>query len=91
MGKYDWLESLLDQIKDNEKDAKKALGEIYQDIHGYEGSKDWKIFYAVIYMTEPFYTLDQIKAEFEMVKVNHSWEPILVTGKGERTKTEKKV
>lgn len=86
------LEAAIEyKFVDNEIDAKKVLGEIYEDIHGYEGSKDWKIFYAVIYMTEPFYTLDQIKAEFEMAKVNHSWKPILVTGKGKRRKMKKKV
>jgi len=87
------LEAAIEyKFVDNEIDAKKVLGEIYEDIHGYEGSKDWKTFYAVIYMTEPFYTPDQIKAEFEMAKVNHSWKPILVTGKGKRRrKTKKKV
>jgi hypothetical protein len=76
---------------DNEGEAGKTLGQIYEDIHGYAGSKDWKTFYAVIYMTDAFYTLDQVKAEFDMAKVNNSWVPILVTGKGERRIRKNKV
>ncbi|WP_143137791.1 hypothetical protein [Burkholderia ubonensis] len=68
----------------SEMEAKKIIGGIYEDIHGYGGSEDWKHFYAVLYMTEPFYTLQQIQAEFNSVGVGKNWIPILVHGNGTR-------
>ena len=71
---------------DSEKEAKTALGGIFEDINGYEGSNDWTTFYAVIYMTDNFLTQDQVEAEFKLSKVPHHWKPIVVFGKGERKK-----
>jgi hypothetical protein len=68
----------------SEQEVKTALGGIYQDVSGYSGSKDWTVFFAVIYMTEPFLTQAQVEAEFRMSKVDRSWKPLLVVGKGAR-------
>lgn len=73
---------------DNKNDVKKAIGGVYEDILGYEGTLDWNTFYAVFYMTKPFLTLEQIKAEFQDSKAPIHWKPILVIGDGER-KTKK--
>jgi hypothetical protein len=70
----------------SEQEVKTALGGIYQDVFGYSGSKDWIVFFAVIYMTEPFLTQAQVEAEFRISKVDRSWKPLLVVGKGGRIK-----
>ncbi|MFM0489072.1 PD-(D/E)XK nuclease domain-containing protein [Paraburkholderia graminis] len=71
------------------EEAKKIIGGIYEDIKGYGGSEDWKHFYAVLYMTEPFYTLQQIQAEFNSVGVGKNWVPILVHGNGTRRTSQR--
>jgi hypothetical protein len=72
------------KFADNESEARSLLGGIYEDIHGYAGSEDWKTFFAVLYMTGNFLTLDQVIAEWQMTNVPHSWKPIVVTGRGAR-------
>ena len=69
---------------DSEQEVKTAIGGIFEDINGYEGSNDWTTFYAVIYMTDNFMTESQIKAEFELSKVPYNWKPIIAFGKGKR-------
>jgi hypothetical protein len=71
---------------DSEAEAKTAIGGIFEDINGYEGSEDWTTFYAVFYMTDNFLTQDQIEAEFKLSKAPHHWKPIVVFGKGQRIK-----
>ncbi len=71
---------------DSEKEAKSCIGGIFEDMMGYEGTDDWKTFFAVIYMTNNFMTQDQIEAEFELSKAKKNWKPIVVFGKGERKK-----
>jgi len=67
-----------------EEEAKKSIGGFYEDMKGYAGSSDWNFFYAVVYMTKPFFTLQQIQAEFAHVGVSKNWKPILVYGEGRR-------
>ena len=62
----------------------KALGGIYEDIHGYAGSRDWEWFYAVIYMTEAFIAPQHAEAEFRLGSVTKYWKPIVVVGSGQR-------
>ncbi|QXP55184.1 hypothetical protein H0I25_13995 [Cellulophaga sp. HaHa_2_95] len=71
---------------DSAKEAKTSIGGIFEDIQGYEGSEDWTTFYAVIYMTDNYLTVDQVEAEFKLSKVPHNWKPIVVYGKGSRNK-----
>ena len=68
----------------SENEAKKIVGGFYEDMRGYSGSEDWKYFYAVVYMTKPFFTLQQIQAEFHDVNADKNWLPILVHGQGGR-------
>ncbi|MBC3435847.1 hypothetical protein HU735_10525 [Pseudomonas sp. BW16M2] len=69
-----------------EEEAKKVIGGFYEDMRGYAGSEDWKHFFAVVYMSKPFFTIEQIRAEFARVGVDSSWSPILVHGEGTRKK-----
>ncbi|MES2514056.1 MAG: hypothetical protein V4580_07915 [Bacteroidota bacterium] len=69
---------------DSELEAKKFSGEIFEDVHAYDGFEDWNVFYAVIYMTEAFMTQDQLEMEFKISKVPKNWKPIIVYGKGGR-------
>lgn len=71
------------------EEAKVAIGGIFEDINGYEGSNDWTTFYAVIYMTDNFMTQHQVEAEFKLSKVPHNWKPIVVFGKGGRKNNSK--
>ncbi|OIR12675.1 hypothetical protein GALL_57420 [mine drainage metagenome] len=72
------------------EETKTAIGGIFEDINGYEGSKDWTTFYSVIYMTDSFMTQDQVEAEFKLSNVPHHWKPIVVYGHGKRVKATKK-
>lgn len=69
-------------------EAKKVIGGFYEDMHVYAGSEDWKHFYAVLYMAKPFFTTEQIKAEFGHVGANRNWSPILVHGEGTRKRSK---
>lgn len=75
------------KFADSKEEVKKSLGGIYEDIIGYSGSNDWDSFYAVIYMTDVFFTTEQLMSEFESTPDN--WKLILVYGKGARIKKEK--
>jgi hypothetical protein len=74
------------KFADSEKEAKSAIGGIYEDVAGYAGSDDWKTFFGVIYMTDAFYTQAQVEAEFKSSNVNAAWRPLVVLGKGGRRK-----
>jgi hypothetical protein len=68
------------------EEAKAALDGIYADMKGYSGRDEWRSFYAVIYMTKPFYTQKDVEREFGLVKAEYSWTPYVVLGPGERKK-----
>ncbi|MHA6895577.1 hypothetical protein ACQUJT_16050 [Ralstonia pseudosolanacearum] len=68
----------------DEGEAKKFIGGFYEDMRGYAGSEDWQHFYAVLYMTKPFFTVQQIQAEFKIIGADKNWTPILVHGDGRR-------
>ncbi|WP_410952548.1 hypothetical protein [Pseudomonas sp. S1(2024)] len=74
------------KFADSSDEVKTAVGGLYEDMRGYSGSKDWTQFYAVIYMTEHFFTQQQIMAEFKHTSADENWKPLLVIGKGSRTK-----
>jgi hypothetical protein len=75
---------------DSEKEAKTAIGGVYEDVKGYAGSADWQHFYAVFYMTAAYLTPAQVEAEFRLSEVDRSWKPLLVSGGGGRTREFKK-
>jgi hypothetical protein len=68
------------------QEAKAALDGIYADMKGYSGRDEWRSFYAVIYMTEAFYTQKDVEREFRLVKADLSWTPYVVFGSGARKK-----
>ncbi len=74
------------KFSDSKEEIKTAIGGIFEDMKGYEGSLDWTKFYAVFYITDNFITQDQIEAEFKLSKVPINWKPIVVFGKGRRIK-----
>ncbi|MGB9991015.1 hypothetical protein [Pseudoduganella rhizocola] len=64
-------------------EMKAALDGVYADMKGYN-HPDWDTFYGVFYMTEPFYTQDDVEREFKFVGADRSWTPIVVQGRGAR-------
>ncbi|MDR5769724.1 hypothetical protein [Caballeronia sp. LZ028] len=74
------------KFADSVEEAKKAIGGLYEDMRGYAGSEDWTHFFAVVYMTDAFFTQQQIMAEFKHTRADDNWKPILVIGKGGRKK-----
>ena len=72
------------KFADSAEEVKKAIGGLYEDMRGYAGSEDWKHFFAVVYMTDAFFTQQQIMAEFKHTSADENWKPILVIGKGAR-------
>lgn len=71
---------------DSIEEAKKFFGGIFEDVAAYGGYKDWSVFYAIIYMTEPFLTQYQVQAEFDLAKIPENWKPVVVYGPGKRIK-----
>ena len=67
-----------------EQEVKTALDGIFSDMQGYGGSREWTIFYAVIYMTEHFYTQEQIKAHMQVADGRQNWRILPVYGVGKR-------
>jgi hypothetical protein len=67
---------------DSAEKAKRSLDEVYADMRGYGGRYDWRSFYAVFYMTRPFYSQKDVDEEFRLVKAELSWTPIVVVGAG---------
>ena len=69
---------------DSKTEAKKSLDEIYADMKGYSGRYEWRSFFAVFYLTAPFYSQKDVDEEFRLVKAELSWTPIVVIGRGGR-------
>lgn len=74
------------KFADSAEEVKKAVGGLYEDMRGYAGSRDWDQFYAVIYMTNAFFTQQQIMSEFQHTSADANWKPLLVIGTGARAK-----
>ena len=72
----------------SEKEARKILGGIYEDIHAYAGYKDWTNFIAVIYMTNNFFTEFQLNEELKMSDIPDNWNFLLTYGHGTRKNSQ---
>lgn len=73
---------------ETENDLKTAVSGILEDTSGYRGSEDWKLFYSVIYMTEPFEATSRIKQELRRASIKN-WKVFLVNeGKGKQKKSK---
>ncbi len=68
-----------------EQEVKTAVDGIMEDIPAYKSFKDWNTFYVVFYLTEAFYTEEQILSHFSGSKPEN-WEFIIVYGSGKRKK-----
>ncbi|QBF26232.1 hypothetical protein EXN22_11200 [Pseudomonas tructae] len=73
---------------DSKAEMKASLDGVYADMKGYN-HPDWDTFYGVFYMTQPFYTQDEVEKEFELVNADKTWKPIVVNGAGGRIKPVK--
>jgi hypothetical protein len=73
----------------SETEAKAALDGVYTDMRGYAGHSDWRSFYAVLYMAAPFYTQKDVEQEFQLVRAELSWTPMVLVGPGERRPKQK--
>jgi hypothetical protein len=65
-------------------EMKACLDGIYADMKGYSGEDSWRIFYAVFYMTEPFFRQDEVEKEFALVTAELNWIPVVVSGPSSR-------
>jgi hypothetical protein len=63
--------------------VKGALDGIYADMHGFSAS-DWKTFYAVIFMTDHFFTVEQIEAHTRLAEGRRNWRILPVYGIGKK-------
>lgn len=69
---------------DSEMELKTALSGIVEDLSGYAGSKDWSLFYSLIYMTGPYANEKQFHSSLKSSGNAGKWKSILVTGPGSR-------
>lgn len=69
---------------DSEKEVKTALSGIMEDLSGYAGSKDWKLFYSLVYMTGSYANEKQFPVRLGSSENASKWKPILVRGSGSR-------
>ena len=72
----------------SEVEVKAAVDGIFTDMHAYSGTSPWRTFYAVIYMTGPYYTAEQMTAHVESSSGPKNWKilPVLGTGSKEAKK-----
>lgn len=68
----------------NKNEMKACLDGIYSDMKGYGQDDAWRNFYAVFYMTGPFYRQEEVEHEFALVNADVNWTPIIVQGPGSR-------
>lgn len=78
------------KFADKKSDVAHLMSGIYDDMKGYSGHYEYQNFYAVIYMTGPFYDQKDFDNEFQLVKADLRWRPIaLVGGGGRKTRSRK--
>jgi hypothetical protein len=70
---------------DSVEELNQAVDGIYSDMNGYAGSKDWRLFYAVLYLTQDFRSKAAIQQHLEFEKKTN-WKIIVVRGPGAREK-----
>ena len=78
------------KFANSEQEMKKVVGELYTDMHGYEGSEDWTNHFGLIYATKPTFTPEQVTAELTRVKASPTWRIVTVLGVGARKRQKKK-
>lgn len=66
----------------SEQEVKTALDGISADMKGYGNDPSWRSFFAVIYMTRPFFTQKDVELHFRVSRAELSWTPIVLVGPG---------
>jgi hypothetical protein len=69
----------------SDEECATALSGLFEDLSGYKGSRDWTLFYAVIYQTKAFKSQKHYESEFTRAGATN-WKILLVTGVGGRKK-----
>jgi hypothetical protein len=67
-----------------EIELKKSLDDLYTDMKGYGGATEWRNFFAVIYTTDALAHQEKLEAEFQLVRADFNWTPIILVGPGGR-------
>lgn len=69
-------------------DVGKAIGELYEDMHGYAGDPSYDQFMGVLYMTGAFTSQKRVNAELKEAQCPKSWKVCVVAGVGEPAKSK---
>lgn len=69
-----------------EDEMRTSLDGIYSDMKSYKHGGDWNHFFAVFYMTSPFFTQAEVDSAFREVRAEQHWQAIVLNGDGTRTK-----
>ncbi|WP_431480834.1 hypothetical protein [Pseudomonas thivervalensis] len=72
------------KFADSKTSAKNCLDGLYADIKSYPIDGAWRHYYAVLYLTEAFYTQKDIEQAFKDVRADGYWTPIVLVGRGAR-------
>jgi len=62
----------------------KAIGELHEDMGGYENLDPWSQFYGVIYMTGAFFSQKRLEAEMVGSGIKKNWKVCVVEGPGDK-------
>jgi hypothetical protein len=68
----------------SKKGAATAIRGLTEDLSGYAGTRDWRHFYSVVYLSAPFATEGQFSRALDASGNAGSWTTILVTGGSSR-------
>ena len=73
----------------SEDELKVAIHGLTEDISAYSGSRDWTMFYTLIYQTKHHGTQKQIKNALKKSGNADRWKAFLITGSGGRKKRKR--
>jgi hypothetical protein len=65
----------------DENKLKTAIGQIADDAKGYTGDRDYKLFYAVFYVTSDFWGQERFTHAWNDMKFPENWKSFYVVGK----------
>lgn len=77
----------------NNAEVGKVVGELYEDMRGYNNAPGYTLFLGLVYMTGPFVSQERLDAELVKADVPKNWDIRAVTGPGrvvQRPPTTKK-
>lgn len=65
----------------NATKLKATIAQISDDVKGYTGDDDYKLFYAVFYVTKSFWTKEKFKAAWDEKKFPKNWRAFYIVGR----------